>query len=77
MLLAFKVTNVGNSEGIILPKEARDRLGIKKGDTVYLTEAPGKAWRMTANDPEFAEQMKAAAKVMKRDRNILRALADM
>jgi putative addiction module antidote len=75
MLLALKVTTVGNSEGFILPKEARERLGVRKGDTVYLTEAPDHSYRLTAHDPDFAEQMKAFEEVFRDDRDILLALA--
>jgi putative addiction module antidote len=74
-MLAFKLTTVGNSEGFILPREARERLKVQKGDTLYLTEAPDGAYRLTAHNPEFAAQMAAAEKIMRRDRNILRELA--
>jgi len=74
-MLAFKVTTVGNSEGFILPREARDRLGVRKGDMVYLTPAPDNSYRITANDPDFAKQMAAVERVMRRDRNVLRELA--
>jgi putative addiction module antidote len=74
-MLAFKVTTVGNSEGFILPREARERLGVQKGDTVYLTEAPDKSYRLTAHNPKFAAQMAAFDEVMREDRDILRALA--
>jgi putative addiction module antidote len=74
-LMALKVTTVGNSEGFILPKEARDRLGVHKGDTVYLTKAPDNSYRITPHDPEFAEQMAAVEEVVRRDRNVLRELA--
>lgn len=74
-MLAFKLTTVGSSEGFILPKEARDRLGVKKGDTVYITEAPGGGYRITAYDPDFERQMKLAEQIMREDRDVLRALA--
>jgi putative addiction module antidote len=76
-LLALKVTTVGNSEGVILPREVRDRLGVKKGDTLYVTEAPGNSYRLTAHDPVFAEQMDAVEEVMRRDRDVLRALSKL
>jgi putative addiction module antidote len=73
-MLAFKITTVGNSEGVILPREVRDRLGVQKGDTIFLTEAPG-GYRLTANDPDFARQMESAERMMRRYRNTLAALA--
>jgi len=74
-LLAFKVTTVGASEGVILPKEARERLGVRKGDVLYLTEAPDKSYRLTAHNPEVAAALEAFERVNRRDRDILRALA--
>jgi putative addiction module antidote len=74
-MLTFKVTTVGASEGFILNKEAKLRLNVQKGDTLYLTEAPDGALRITAYDPEFARQMALAESVMHDDREILRVLA--
>ncbi|MEX3614759.1 MAG: transcriptional regulator [Burkholderia gladioli] len=74
-MLTFKVTTVGASVGFILTKEAMARLKVKKGDTVYLTEAPEGGYRITPYDPEFERQMKLAEVIMHDDRDILRALA--
>lgn len=74
-MLSFKVTTVGSSAGIILTKGVMARLGIKKGDTLYMTEAPDGGYRLTPYDPEFERQMAAAEKVMHDDREVLRALA--
>ena len=74
-MLAFKVTTVGASTGFILTKEAQARLKVKKGDTLYLTDAPDGGYRLTPYNPEFARQMALAEEVMHDDREILRALA--
>lgn len=74
-MLAFKVTTVGASAGFILPKEAMTHLKLKKGDTVYLTEAPGGGYRLTPYNPDFERQMLQAEEIMHDDREILRALA--
>lgn len=74
-MLSFKVTTVGSSAGIILTKEVMSRLGIEKGDTLYMTEAPDGSYRLTPYDPEFERQMALAEKVMHDDREVLRALA--
>ena len=74
-MLAFKITTVGASAGIILTKEAMTRLRVKKGDTLYLTEAPDGSYRLTPHDPEFARQMALAEDIMHSDREVLRALA--
>jgi putative addiction module antidote len=73
-MLAFKVTTVGASAGFILTKEAMARLKVKKGDTVYLTEAPDGGYRLTPYDPDFERQMALAEEVMHEDKDILRAL---
>jgi putative addiction module antidote len=68
------VTQIGNSTGLILPKEAVARLKVKKGDSVYLTETPG-GYAVTPYDPDFEAQMEAAHRGMSRYRNALRELA--
>lgn len=73
-MLALKLTAVGNSVGLVLPKEALSRLKVGKGDTVYLTESP-EGFKITPYDPAFERQMEAADRVMKTRRNALRALA--
>ena len=74
-MLTFKVTTVGASEGFILNKEAKAKLGVQKGDTLYLTEAPDGALRITPYSPDFARQMAVAEQIMHDDREILRVLA--
>jgi putative addiction module antidote len=74
-MLSLKVTTVGSSAGLILPKEAMARLKVRKGDTLYLTEAPDGSYRLTPYDPEFERQMSLAEDIMHEDRDILRALA--
>ncbi len=74
-MIAFKVTTVGASSGVILTKEALARLRVKKGDRLYLTEAPDGGYRLTPYDPEFARQTQLAEDIMHDDREVLRALA--
>ena len=74
MHIALKLTQIGNSVGVILPKEALLRLRVEKGDTVFLTESP-EGFRITGYDPAFAEQMSLAENIMKQRRNVLRELA--
>ena len=74
-MLSVKVTTVGSSSGVILTKEAMAQLRVKKGDTLYLTEAPDGGYRLTPYDPEFARQMELAEEIMHDDREVLRALA--
>jgi putative addiction module antidote len=70
----LKLTQIGNSVGVILPKELLAKLGVGKGDTVYAIEQPD-GIRLTTADPEFAAQMEVARAVMKKWRNVLRELA--
>jgi len=73
-MTALKVTQIGNSLGLILPKELLGRLKLEKGDTVHLTESPDGV-RLTPHDPAFEAQMEVARKVMKKRRAALRELA--
>jgi putative addiction module antidote len=73
-MLHAKLTTVGNSTGIVLPKEALARLKVKRGDTVFLLETPT-GYELTPYNPEFAAQMEAAEKGMREYRNALRELA--
>jgi putative addiction module antidote len=75
MALEIKLRKVGNSIGLILPKEALGRLKVKDGDAVYLTESPEGGFRLTAGNPAFADQMAAAEDVIRRYRNALNELA--
>jgi putative addiction module antidote len=70
----LKITTVGASAGIILNKEVMARLRVRKGDSLFLTEAPG-GYRLTPYDPEFERQMTLAEEIMHDDREVLRALA--
>ncbi|MES2262054.1 MAG: transcriptional regulator [Pseudomonadota bacterium] len=74
-MLKFKVTTVGASEGFILNKEAKAKLGVQKGDSLFLTDAPDGGLRITSYDPDFERQMALAEQIMHDDREILRALA--
>lgn len=70
----LKVTTVGASAGIILNKEVMARLKVRKGDSLYLTDAPG-GYRITPYDPDFERQMQLAEEIMHDDRDILKALS--
>jgi putative addiction module antidote len=70
----LKITTIGSSAGIVLPKEVLARLRVAKGDTIFLTESPD-GFRITSYDPEFEEDMTLARTVMRKRRNLLRELA--
>jgi len=73
-MLKVKVTVVGNSMGILLPKEALNRLKVGKGDTLYLVEN-AEGFTLTPYSREFESQLEAAEQVLKKYRNALHVLA--
>jgi putative addiction module antidote len=74
MNMALKITKIGNSAGVILPKELLAQLRVGPGDTLYVTEAPDGV-RLTAANPDFEAKMALAEQIMREDRDILRVLA--
>jgi putative addiction module antidote len=73
-MVPLKVTKIGNSLGLILPKDALSQLNVAMGDTLYLTPSPD-GFRITPYDPEFETQMGLAEKIMRERRDALRELA--
>ncbi|WP_428334262.1 AbrB/MazE/SpoVT family DNA-binding domain-containing protein [Novosphingobium sp.] len=69
-----KITRIGNSAGVVLPKELLAKLRAGVGDTLYVTETPD-GIRITAANPDFAAKMDLAEQIMREDRDILRVLA--
>jgi putative addiction module antidote len=72
-MAVLKVTTVGNSIGVILPKELLERLRVGKGDSLYVIETK-QGIELTPYNPEFAQQMEATERVMREDRDALRKL---
>jgi putative addiction module antidote len=73
-MTALKITQIGNSLGLILPKEILVRLKLEKGDAVFITDTPDGV-ALTPYDEVFETQMLAARAIMKRRRHVLRELA--
>ena len=73
-MAALKLTSIGNSVGVILPKELLVRLGVQKGDTLFAVEVPD-GLRLSVSDPEHEAQMEVARRIMKKRRAVLRELA--
>lgn len=73
-MAALKLTQIGNSVGVILPKEVLARLKVEKGDSLYLSDAAN-GILLSPYSAEFEAQMTAARQVMKKRRNVLRELA--
>jgi putative addiction module antidote len=75
MPIELKVRKVGNSLGVVLPKEAIALLKVEEGQSLYLTEAPDGSYRVTGGDPNFNKSMEIFADLSRRYRNTLRELA--
>ena len=73
-MMTLKLTQIGNSVGVILPKELLGKLGVGKGDTLYAIDTP-EGVRLSTAAPEFEAQMEVARRLMKKWRNVLRELA--
>jgi putative addiction module antidote len=73
-MYALKLTQIGNSLGVVLPKELLARLNVDKGEVLFVTESP-EGYRLTPHDPTFETQMDAARRIMKKRRAVLRQLA--
>lgn len=74
MTTKLKITAIGNSAGVILPKELLEKLRVEKGDTLFVSETPS-GLEISAHDDQFARQMELAEKIMREDRDVLRKLA--
>lgn len=74
-MVALKIRKVGNSLGLVLPKEVVGRLGTSEGDEVFLVEGPNNTYRLTPFDPAFEQKMAKAEEIMARYRNTLHVLA--
>ncbi|PSB12729.1 AbrB/MazE/SpoVT family DNA-binding domain-containing protein [Pleurocapsa sp. CCALA 161] len=73
--MKLKVTTIGNSTGVILPKKLLEKLRISKGDTLYVTET-SRGVELSPYDQDFATQMEIAESIMREDRDVLRKLAE-
>ena len=73
-MIELKLTAIGDSVGVILPKEVLEKLRVEKGDTLFLTETPA-GFTVSAFDDEFSIQMNLAEDIMREDRDVLRQLA--
>jgi putative addiction module antidote len=73
-MLKLKVTTIGSSAGVILPKEALARLKIQKGDQLFMVETKD-GYLLTPYDPSLDEQLEMGRDFMKEYRDTFRALA--
>lgn len=74
-MLDLKIRKIGNAFGVILPREILNKMNLKEGDRLFLTEGAGGDYRITPYDPVFEKHMSAMEEGMARYRNTLRELA--
>lgn len=74
-MTALKLTQIGNSVGVILPKEVLARLKLEKGDTVFATDAAGGGVTLTPYDPALDEQLRLGREFMREFRDTFHQLA--
>lgn len=75
MATAVKITTIGNSAGIVLPKEFLSHMNVEKGDSLYVTKTAD-GIRLVPYDESFGVQMDAAREIMRENRDVLRKLAE-
>lgn len=75
MPVSVKITTIGSSVGIVLPKEVLSKLHVQKGDTLFLTETP-EGFKLTPYDEQFVRVMEAANQIMRENRDVLKKLAE-
>ena len=73
-MFALKLTQIGNSVGVILPKEALARMKLEKGDMVFMTDTP-EGYQLAPYNPDVAEQIEAGREFMRDFRDTFHALA--
>ena len=74
-MVELKVRGIGNSLGVVLPKDVINRLHTKNGEPLFLVEAPDGSYRLTSYDPAFEKKMAKAEDIISRYRNTLHILA--
>jgi putative addiction module antidote len=73
--MKVEIKKIGNSDGVILPKELMQRLDLKRGQQLHITELAGGGFQALPYDPDFEKTMDVAEEVMDEYRDTLAALA--
>jgi putative addiction module antidote len=74
-MLELKVRKIGNSLGVVLPKESLARLRVNEGEILYFTETEDGGYRLSGYNENFAKQVAEAEKIMQQDKDLLRELS--
>ncbi|MBF0147132.1 MAG: AbrB/MazE/SpoVT family DNA-binding domain-containing protein [Magnetococcales bacterium] len=73
-MTTLRLTSIGNSTGVVLPKEILSKLRVEKGDILYVVETTD-GIELTPYNPDFSSQMDLAEEIMRKERDVLRKLA--
>jgi putative addiction module antidote len=73
--MRIEIKKIGNSDGLILPRELMQRLDLKRGQWLHVVELPGGGFQAIPYDPDFEETMKIADEIMDEYKDTLAALA--
>jgi len=74
-MLELKVRKIGNSLGVVLPKESLARLRVNEGEILYFTETEDGGYRLSGYNESFSKQVAEAEKIMQQDKDLLRELS--
>ncbi len=73
--MKLEIKKIGNSDGLLLPRELMQRLDLQRGQELYVTELAGGGLQLMPYDPDFERTMEAADEVMDKYKDTLAALA--
>jgi putative addiction module antidote len=73
--MKLEIKRIGNSDGVILPRELMQRMDLKRGQQLHVTELPGGGLQLLPYDPDFEKTMQIADEIMDEYRDTLAALA--
>lgn len=73
--MKLEIKKIGNSTGLILPRELLARLGLEQGDEVFISEGPDRTLTVTPYSSDDDETMRIAREIMSEYKNTLKALA--
>jgi antitoxin MazE len=75
MFMKTKIKRIGNSDGLILPRELMQRLDLKRGQELHITELAGGGFQVLPYDPDFEKTMEIANEIMDEYKDTLATLA--
>ncbi|HXH44727.1 MAG TPA: AbrB family transcriptional regulator [Bradyrhizobium sp.] len=73
--MKIEIKKIGNSDGLLLPRELMQRLDLKRGQQLHVVELPGGGFQLSPYDPDFERTMEIADEIMDKYRDTLAALA--